>query len=126
MLRIKFLTFVVWQLQLLLIQKLMKLQTKYQILAGQGQRLLLFLTHFGPVSHLYTPWKYFQGVYKCDTGPKWVKKSSSRCPWPASIWYFVCNFINFCINNSCSCQTTNVRNFILNICLCCIDLSELK
>ena len=50
----------------------MKLQTKYQILAGQGQRLLLFLTHFGPVSHFYTPRKYFPGVQKCDTGLKWV------------------------------------------------------
>ena len=29
------------------------------------------LTHFSPVSHVYTPWKR-QGVWKCDTGLKWV------------------------------------------------------
>ena len=34
------------------------------------------LIYSSPVSHFYTPWKRrFQGVYKCDTGLKWVKNS---------------------------------------------------
>ena len=33
------------------------------------------LTHFSPVLHFYTPWR-FQGVLKCDTGIKWVKRGT--------------------------------------------------
>ena len=46
---------------------------------------VMFLTHFSPVPHFYTPWKRqktfvfwrFQGIQKCDTGLKWVKGTAN-------------------------------------------------
>ena len=52
-----------------------------------------YLTHFSPMSHLYTTWKrqnrkpmvswLFQGVYECDIGLKWVK---NKCLLSAKVW----------------------------------------
>ena len=71
------------------------------IVGGSFKNLFEKLTHFSAVSHFLPPhvfWR-FQGVYKCDTGLKWVKRSVHSLENIGSAWlkvyseFFIHSFI---------------------------------
>ena len=90
----------------------------FQVLVDQGLkghvRSVNSLTHFSPMSHFYTSWKrqktYFQGVWKCDIGLKWVKCHNTPTPHNHFLYLFSFSTVASGIIFTTNFSSTTVRN----------------